>query len=183
MNHYSLPIKVVTALKHIMMSIDQGKPVILVLLDLSAAFHTFDHNVLFSRLKDMVDLSGKVLELFRSYLEQRSQRVSVHGTLSDIHFLLSGVPNGSAKNLGIIFDQCINMYEHVTSVCRVAYYHCKNSQCLKAFLIQEALVNIVHTFVTSRKDYCNSLLYGISDYNINRLQRIQNSAARIVTNT
>ena len=32
-------------------------------------------------------------------------------------------------------------------------------------------------------DYCNSLLCGVSDYNINRLQQIQNSAAHIVTNT
>ena len=42
----------------IMTSIDQGKPVILVFMDLSA---TFDHNILFSRLKDMFGLSGKVL--------------------------------------------------------------------------------------------------------------------------
>jgi len=78
-----------------MMSIDHGKPVILVLLDMSAAFDTVDHNVLFSRLKDIFGLSGKVLEWFRSYLEQCSQRVSVHGILSDIQFLLSGVPQGS----------------------------------------------------------------------------------------
>jgi len=51
------------------MSIDQGKPEILVLLDLSAAFDTVDYNVLFSRLKDMFGLSGKVLEWFQSYLE------------------------------------------------------------------------------------------------------------------
>ena len=38
-------------------------------------------------------------------------------------------------------------------------------------------------FVTSRIDYCNSLLYGISDYNINLIQRIQNSSVRIVTHT
>jgi hypothetical protein len=76
-------------------------------------------------------------------------------------------PNGSLKNLGVIFDQSINMYEHVTSVWRAAYYHLKNVHCLKAFLTQEALVTVVHAFVTSRIDYCNSLLYGISDYNIN----------------
>jgi len=76
------------------------------------------------------------------------------------------------------------MYEHITSVCRAAYCHLKNIHCLKAILTQEALVTVVHTFATSRIDDCNSLLYGISDYhNINRLQRIQNSAARRVTNT
>ena len=77
----------------------------------------------------------------------------------------------------------MNMDEHVTSVFRAAYYHLKNIHYLKTFLTQEPLVTVVHAFVTSCIDYCNSLLYGISDYNINRLQGIQNSAARIVTNT
>ena len=66
------------------MSIDEGKLVIRDLLDLSAAFATADHNVLFSRLKDMFGLSGKVLEYFRSYLEQPSQR----GILSDVQFFV-----------------------------------------------------------------------------------------------
>ena len=57
---------------YIIMSIDQGKPIILVLLDLSAAFDIVEHNVLSFRLKDMFGLSGKVLELFRFYLVQRS---------------------------------------------------------------------------------------------------------------
>ena len=48
---------------------------------------------------------------------------------------------------------------------------------------QEAFVTVVHVFVTSCIDYCNSLLYGISDYNINHLEQIQNSGAHIVTNT
>ena len=50
-------------------------------------------------------------------------------------------------------------------------------------LTQEVLITVVHAVVTSRIDYCNSLLYGISDYNISRLQWIQNSAASIVTHT
>ena len=62
-------------------------------------------------------------------------------------------------------------------------YHLKNIHCLKAFLTQETLVTVVHAFATSRRDYCNSLLYVISDYNINLKQRIQNSATHIVKNT
>jgi len=46
----------------IMISIDQGKPTISVLLNMSAAFDTVDHIALFSRLEDMFGLSGKVLE-------------------------------------------------------------------------------------------------------------------------
>jgi len=87
------------------------------------------------------------------------------------------------KKLGVISDQCINMYEYIISLFSAAYYHLKNIHNLKGFLAQDALVTVVHTFVTSRIDYCNSLLYGIYDYNINHIQRIQNSTACIVTNT
>jgi len=65
--------------------------------------------------------------------------------------------NGPVKHLRFIFDQCINIYEHVTSIYRAAYY-LKNIHYLKAFLTQEALVTVVHTFVIYRIDYCNSLL-------------------------
>ena len=81
--------------------------------------------------------------------------------------------------ISLDFYKCSSRYEHVTSVCWAVYY----IHCLKSFLTQVALVTVVHAFLTSRIDYCNSLLYGISDYNINRFQRIQNSAARKVTNT
>ena len=50
--------------KYIMMSTDQGKPVKLVLLDLYAAFDKVDRNIIFSNVKYMFGLSGKVLELF-----------------------------------------------------------------------------------------------------------------------
>ena len=66
--------------------------------------------------------------------------------------------------------------------CRAAYYHFINIQYLKAFLAQETLVTLVHAFLTYRIHYYNSLLYGTSDYNNNRRQRIQNNAASIVTN-
>jgi len=78
-----------------MMLIDEGKPVIFVLLDLSTAFDTVDHNVLFSRLKVIFGLPGEVLEWFGFYLERSLQRLSIHGILSDVQVLLYGVPQGS----------------------------------------------------------------------------------------
>jgi len=88
-----------------MMSIDKGKPVLLVLLDLSAAFDKVDHNLLYSRLKGMFSLSGKVLKWCQPYLEQCSRRVPFHGILSDVQFLLSGVPYGSGLGPLFFFSQ------------------------------------------------------------------------------
>ena len=68
----------------------------------------------------------------------------------------------------------------VTMLCRAAYYHLKNICSLNPFLSQEALVTVVHAFITSRIDYCNSLLFGISKYGLNWLWKIQNSAAFIM---
>ena len=42
---------------------------------------------------------------------------------------------------------------------------------------------LIHAFVTSRLDYCYSLLYGLPKYQISKLQRVQNTAARLITNT
>ena len=96
--------------------------------------------------------------------------------------LQNGESSITPRNLGVMFDKFINLNDHVTSVCRAAYYHLKNILSLKPFLSEDALTTVVHAFVTPLIDYCNSLLYGIVDYNINRLQRIQNGAVRMVTN-
>ena len=69
---------------------------LLVLLDLSAAFDTVDHNVLLSRLHSKFGISGTALEWFRSYLNNgRSQSGMVQGNLSQSLNLDLGVPQGS----------------------------------------------------------------------------------------
>jgi len=49
--------------------------------------------------------------------------------------------------------------------------------------VREATKTVVHAFISSRLDYCNSLQFGISDKLLRRLQAVQNAAARLVTGT
>ena len=74
-----------------MLCIDQGKGCILVLLDLSAAFDTVDHAVLFNLLEHSLGISGTALSLLKSYLQGRSQ---CDGITSEFADLTCGVPQG-----------------------------------------------------------------------------------------
>ena len=51
---------------------------------------------------------------------------------------------------------------------------------IRKYLSRRCTETLVHAFITARIDYCNSLVYGIPDYRINKLQRIQNTAARLI---
>ena len=68
---------------------------LLVLLDLSAAFETVDHDILLHRLESTFGITGNTLMWLKSYLSGRSLRVSIDGGLSDSVHLPFGVPQGS----------------------------------------------------------------------------------------
>ena len=79
----------------ILTSIDQHGIVILILLDLSAAFDTIDHDVLFSRMESTLGITGPALEWFRSYLGDRTLRVQIDDSFSASQEILWSVPQGS----------------------------------------------------------------------------------------
>ena len=79
----------------IVTTVGKGNGSFLVLLDLSAAFDTIDHDNLFYILEKYVGIGGSALRLIRSYFSDRTQRVQIDGIMSDFASLLCGVPQGS----------------------------------------------------------------------------------------
>ena len=74
---------------------DNQSYVILLLLDLSAAFDMVHHKILLQRLSCRFGINGKALCCFKSYLENRKQVVNVNGAISCSKDLRCGVPQGS----------------------------------------------------------------------------------------
>jgi hypothetical protein len=91
------------------------------------------------------------------------------------------VPSETVKNLGIVFDSHMNMNTQVRNAVRSANFALRNIGRIRSFLDNESTKKMVHAFVSSRIDYCNSLLYGVPDSLLMHLQRLQNSAARLVS--
>ena len=90
-------------------------------------------------------------------------------------------PTDSAKNIGVVFDQTTSLDEHVKSVCKSALFHLQNIAKIREYLNVKSTKSLVHAFVTCRLDNCNSLLIGLPSFLIQKLQCIQNCAARLVT--
>ncbi len=93
--HHSTETALIKMINDIRFNSDSGKISVLVLLDLSAAFDTVDHNILLERLENWVGLSGMALKWFRSYLEGRCYYVSIGEHKSKWTSMTCGVPQGS----------------------------------------------------------------------------------------
>ena len=103
-------------------TIDNQQAVILILLDLSAAFDTVDHNILLQRLHEEIGVCWVPLQWFESYLTGRKQAIASNKTSSSECDLIYGVPHGSV--LGPImlhqaaWGHCARAWAVITRVCR-----------------------------------------------------------------
>ena len=273
----------------IMQALDNKLAVYLVLLDLSSAFDTIDHDILIHRLESL-GFRGSALAWFVSYLTGRTQAVNINGSTSTQVPLLSGVPQGSVlgpvlfsiyaspiadiarqhgvmihmyaddtqlylpfnpsvdnaedvartkleccisdirmwmtsmklklnetktelliisskkkqskihrstimvgnsciqsspsvRNLGTTFDSTMTMETQIKNTCQSMYYHIRNVGKIRRYLTDEAAHTVVHALVTSRLDYGNCMVFGITSHLLDKLQRAQNAAARMLTRT
>ena len=89
-------------------------------------------------------------------------------------------PSRTVKNLGIQMDSNLTFHEQINKLCKSSFYFLYNIRKIRKYLTKDVTATLVHALVISRLDYCNSVLYGLPAYQIAKLQRVQNAAARLV---
>ena len=90
-------------------------------------------------------------------------------------------PSDSAKNLSA-FQTDMSMDKHISSIIKSCFLQLCDFRHIRPFISKTAAIILANAFVHSRLDFCNSLYYGLPKYSIHRLQKVQNTVARIVTN-
>ena len=98
----------------------------------------------------------------------------VHPSIGHITF------KNSVKLLGVNLDDILSLESHVNSLTSSCYYHLRNIGQLKHKLSREDLKILTHSVISSKLDYCNVILFGINEGLIQKLQKVQNAAARLI---
>ena len=93
------------------------------------------------------------------------------------------VSTESARNIGVMFNDVMNREHQVQNICKVAFFHTRNLSKIRKCLTQKDTETLVHAFVTSKLDNCNSLLAELPQYLLDKVQWVQNAAARLVSCT
>ena len=88
-------------------------------------------------------------------------------------------PLESVRNLGSRFDAHMRMNVHIGKICSKAFRGLYNIRQIRKFLTVQSTKTLIHAFVSSHLDYCNALLFGLPKYQLDRLQKVQNAAARV----
>ena len=88
-------------------------------------------------------------------------------------------PSVNIRNLGVMFDSPMSLSPHVSKLRSVINFHIKNLWRIRRFINFDSCHHAVRALVTSRLDYCNALFTQLSVTDVQKLQRLQNRAARV----
>ena len=83
----------------------------------------------------------------------------------------------------MIFDDKLSIKQQVSKICQSAYLELSRISSIRHVLTVDATETLVTSLVLSRLDYCNSLLSGIPQQLIDKLQKVQNCSARLILKT
>mgnify|MGYP001548919928 CR=1 FL=1 len=113
-------------------------------------------------------------------LASRHQSCSI-GNIPVLHIGDSRVEvSRVVRSLGVLLDQSLTFKDYINNVCKSARLHLYNIRRIRHLLPQKECEQLIHSFVFSRIDYGNCLLYGLPKNELHKLQLVLNSAARIV---
>jgi len=119
-NNFIQPKHLLHTTDAVLEAIDKKKTTAVVLLDMSKAFDSIHHNILFDKLRD-VGVSTLAFRWFHSYLSNRNQRVRINSTLSEALPLVSGIPQGSIMG-PLLFTIYVNDLSNVPRNCSTECY-------------------------------------------------------------
>ena len=86
------------------------------------------------------------------------------------------------RNLGFYMDSLLKNHHHIKRICSQVFCIIKSVQAVHSRLDHDMAKIIIQALVLSKLDYCNSLLAGSAKYQLEKLQRVQNMACRVVYN-
>ena len=89
-------------------------------------------------------------------------------------------PTSKVRNLGVIFDADFSFTDQVNSIRKSCFYYIRDFSRIRRHLTKPTAISLANALVSSRLDYCNSLLNHISVKDLKRLQGVQNTLCRIV---
>ena len=106
-------------------------------------------------------------------------------SLETLTLATSTIGKAKAKNLGIVMDKNLLFNDHINETCKKSSFAIRSIGRIPRcrYLPYDGLKMLVNSLVISRLSYCNSFLYGIPKYQRDKLQRIQNIAARMISGT
>ncbi len=87
------------------------------------------------------------------------------------------------KSLGVTLDTDLNLKRQIGLVVKSSFHQLQLLAKVKPYLSFKDLERVIHAFISSRLDYCNSLYVGLDQYSLCRLQLVQNAAACLLTGT
>ena len=91
------------------------------------------------------------------------------------------IPTDIVMNLGVIVDENLSIDKHIAKVFRAPCVSIRNIGMILRHINQPVAELLIHALITSRLDTCNSLLHGLNKTQLKRLQRLHNTATRLVT--
>ena len=89
-------------------------------------------------------------------------------------------PSIKMKSLGVTFDSTMTMEQHISSVTRSAWYQLRRITRVRSKITRTVAETLVNSLVTTKLDYCNSVLAQLPAKTVKKFQRLQNAAAKTI---